>query len=285
MTTFTIAYSDTDEAVARKLAGALADADVALGEIETGGMLLAVVSPLAVKDPDFNNTIARAVAIGADVVLLETTPTDLPEPLKDFTRISMDGNLSIEQLLSIAADKRQDGLSLTARNLRQGVGIGLGLLALFGFYTWAIVVFDIEAPAEEFERAYTRSAATVNAFAQPFIPQSTEQAEAFEITLQSRQISDELATVVVGTATQAAADGGFTPMPTGMIVAPVELSEVRQTATGGAILRATQTAGADELEFESIAATATQAAIEANAELEAGVLTVTAGAELNQGSD
>ena len=116
---------------------------------------------------------------------------------------------------------------------------------------------------------------TINAFAQEYMPRSTEQAENFEVTLEG--VGSDLATLVVQTATQAATEGGFTPQPTGLVIEN-ELSEVRQTATGDALLRQRQTEQSD-LSDENIAATATSAAATANAELDAQNLTVTAASE------
>jgi len=279
MTRFTIAYATPDEAAAQRLAAALDEAGHELGEVAPGGVLVAVVSPGTADDPDLKAAVDNARALGASIVVAQLAPADLPLHFNGVPVVTVPGGKPTGRVVSALTKLDTSGQSLGARNLRWGIGIGLGLLVLFGFYTWAIAVFDIEAPAEDFERARTRIAATVNAIAQPFIPQSTEQAEAFETTLQSREISDELATVVIGTATQAAADGGFTPMPTGMIVLPNELSEVRQTATGSAIIRATQAAAGEDAEFEAIAATATQAAAEANADLETQLMTVTAAAQ------
>ncbi|MEO0562722.1 MAG: hypothetical protein AAF125_11455 [Chloroflexota bacterium] len=269
MNTLSIAYAPADERTAHRLAKDLTDSGYEIGTIAAGTVMVALMSPSAVTDAELLREIEAARSAGATVILLETATTDLPEALADLQPVSMTRGYRFAvargAVEAAFAGEPMPTSVIDNRNRRWGLAIGTGLAALFLVYTWAIVAFDIEAPIEEFEAAYTRSAATVNAFAQPFVPQSTEQAENFESTLESREISDELATVIVATATQAAADGGFTPIPTGMIVLPTELSIVRQTATGGAIIRATGTANASDAGFEAIAATATQAAIDAEA--------------------
>ncbi len=288
MTSITVVFAESDRAAAEDVAKALEAAGYDLSPLSQESVLLAVISPESITDADLLAQIHEAQDMRVPVVLAATQPTMLPPTLGHLTRVDLTSKghdqalqTAIEQAtvaektpmaaLKPASDTRQ-------RNLRWGIGFGVFLVALFGFYTWAIIEFDIEAPAEEFQRAYTHSAATVNAFAQPFIPRTTAEAENFETTLESREISDELATVVVGTATQAAAEGGFTPIPTGQIVAPVEQSIVRQTATGGAIIRATQTTLAEDAYFDAIPGTATQAAAEAEALLQEQFATGTAAA-------
>jgi hypothetical protein len=154
------------------------------------------------------------------------------------------------------------------------VGIGLFIAVWLGISMWAIVAYDVEAPTADFIRLYTRDAATIQVMVQQFVPQSTEQALNFETTLES--INYELATAVVQTATQISRDGYYTPIVTGEVIGQAPMSIVRQTATGGAIVRASATAQGLDSEQAIIAATATQAAITANEELQNQLLTVTA---------
>jgi hypothetical protein len=287
MTPITVVFAERDRTTAEAVARVLEDAQYTLAPLAADGVLLAVISPEGIQDADLLAQVEAAQDQRARVVLAQTAPVLLPPTLDHLTPVDLAGHGRGQALrAAISAATGAAGVPMRAltankrqQNLRWGLGVGVFLLVLFGFYTWAIAVFDIEAPTEDFERAYTRSAATVNAFAQPFIPRSTDEAINFETTLESREISDELATVVVGTATQAAADGGFTPIPTGQIVAPDELSVVRQTATGGAIIRTTETAQANDTDFDAMAATATQAAQEANALLQDQFATATAAAE------
>ncbi len=277
MTSITIAYVASGRVIAEQIAADLERNGYKLGELKQAAVLVAVASSVALADDAYQADLASAHQAGARVVWVATEPVTPPPPIEQAAIVAWEGPSSLAEVRQVvAAHHPRSRAVVDRRNLRWGLLIGGGLVALFVFYTWAIVAFDIEAPADEFEQAYTRSAATVGAFAQPFLPQSTAEAENFEVTLQSRQVSDELATVIVQTATQAASEGGFVPLPTGMIIAPQELSIVRQTATGGAIIRATQTARAEDAAFESIAATATQAAATANAQLEAQQLTRTA---------
>jgi hypothetical protein len=277
-----IAYAAPDKALAERLASDLTAAGYPLGEITGQGVLIAVISPEGILDKDLNNTIQSALRKGTRLVLVESAPTELPPTLVGRSVISMANGHSFERVQAVLeGTSAKKGLSLKARNRRIGIIFGVALLALFGVYTWMIAVFDIEAPVEDFQRAYTHSAATVGMFAQPFVPRTTEEALNFETTLESREVSDELATVIVQTVTQAATIGGYTPIPTGLIIAPAELSVVRQTATGGAIIRATETAQAENDDFDAIAATATQAAVDADAQLQEQLLTVTAAAEDN----
>lgn len=295
----TIAYTNPDETTARQLADDLAKRGYPLGDLDASSVLILVVSPDNIeKDRALQNTIYQAVVHKRHFVVVETASIDLPSvmgkvlpipytPISAQTISFQEGyNLpaviqAIETIADLPVPLTSDARNtiLRQRNRRFGLIFGGVILVLFVFYLWAIAVFDIEAPVEEFERAYTHSAATVGMFAQPFVPRTTLEAENFETTLRSRQISNELATVIVGTVTQAATEGGFTPIPTGLIINPAPISEVRQLATESAILRATQTAQGEQAVQENIAATATQAALDAASELESQLLTVTAAAE------
>ncbi len=267
MSKITIAYAAADEALAQRLARDLQANDYDLVPLSARATLIAVVS--ATQDSELTATIEQARALGSKMIVIQAAP-GAQSPVGDASIVDMSMGYDLSALEKVL------GADVRARNLRFGLWFGGGIFVLFLLYTVAIVMFDVEAPAEEFQRLYTRDAATVNAFAQEYIPRSTGQAAQFEATLENFPNRD-LATVVVATATQAAADGGFTPIPTGQVIAEPELSEVRQTATGGAVLRGTQTAQAS-LSDEEIGATATSAAATANAELADQQLTVTAAA-------
>lgn len=269
-TSLTLVYSPQEESLARSLAASLQSSGYTFSTLDTADALLVVLSADALTDASVLNTVKEAQRLGVPAVAVSKAPLTLPAELSHLKPIVLKQGGVIVPVLDALRQlpaRNRDVQVLKRNNQRLLLWFGVGMVLLFGFYTWAIAVFDIEAPVEDFERAYTRSAATVGAFAQPFVPQTTEQAENFEITLESRQISAELATVIVQTATQAHLDGGFTPIPTGFIIMTEELSVVRQTATGGAIIRATATAQGEDAQFEALAATATQAAVDANATL------------------
>jgi hypothetical protein len=287
MTAITIAYAAPDRQLAERLANDLTAQGYQLTELSHDTVLVAVISPDGLKDDDLLNVLFDALDKSAHIVLVAPTKTPLPKELDHLPEIVFASGYKLRDVTrtidaAVSSGSRPMAVLTPERrriNNRLGWIFGGGIFVLFLVYTVLIVLFDIEAPVEQFERAYTRSAATVGAFAQPFVPRTTEQAENFMITLESRLVSDELATVIVQTATQAAAEGGFTPIPTGYIVVTEPISEVRMTATGGAVIRATETAQAANDDFDAIAATATQAAVDANAELQQQMLTVTAAAE------
>jgi hypothetical protein len=272
----TVAYAAVDKDTALRLANDLQAAGYTLAAPSPEGMLVAVISPAALDDNDLRTTLLSALSGQVPLVVVETEPTTLSDLIEHVEPVSFHDGYSFKRVQdAIQKARTPDDMSRGRRNLRFGIGFGVAILLLFVGYTFAIAIFDIEAPVEEFQELYTRDAATINAFAQAVMPRSTEQAANFELTLAG--INRDLSTVVVATATEAAARGGFTPQPTGQIIQTEELSEVRQTATGGAMLRGTQTAQAD-LSQADIAATATQAAAEAEAELREQQLTVTAAA-------
>lgn len=271
--TITLAYDPADEPAALVLAQALEDRGFTFEQPNRSSVLVAQVSADGVANPTLKTALDGAISRQQPLVLVADTPLDLPPQLAQVTPTPSDPEAVA------GAIRRAARSGINARNRRLGLVVGIGIFTLFLVYLWAIIVFDIEAPQEDFERAYTHVAATVGMIAQPFIPVSTEQAEAFESTLSGWQVSDELATVIVGTATEAAAQGGFTPMPTGLIIAPSPMSEVRQLATESAIERTTATVGAQDDEQEVLAATATQSALDAAETLSVEQLTVTAAAE------
>lgn len=272
MAQITIVYAQPDEKTALRLAQDLSDKGYAFGELSADSILIAVISQAGLQDDDLRAMLVRALDMNLPVIPVETEPTTLPDLIAHVASVSFHDGYDLRSVT--AALERLNAASLSDRNRRLGLIFGGFLVLLFLAYTVAIVLFDIEAPQEEFQRLYTRDAATINAFAQEYIPRSTEQAAQFDATLADFP-NEELVTVVVQTATQAAAEGGFTPLPTGQIIGEPELSEVRRTATGGAILRATQTAG---LPNDAIMETATAAAATANAELANQQMTVTAAA-------
>ncbi|MFZ4816877.1 MAG: hypothetical protein ACOYL5_20240 [Phototrophicaceae bacterium] len=269
----TLAYSPVDEAAALALAQALQNRGVTFGALQADGVLLALTSPAALQDADWRKLTQTALEKNIPIVLAELNPTTLPAHLTAMTRIPAGSVEGVFNALSSA----QSGVSATPRsgfNRRWGIGIGLFLVIWLGISMWAIVAYDIEAPTADFIRLYTRDAATIQVMVQQFVPQSTEQALHFETTLES--INYELATAVVQTATQISRDGYYTPIVTGEVIGQAPMSVVRQTATGGAIVRASATAQGLDSEQAIIAATATQAAITANEELQNQLLTVTA---------
>jgi hypothetical protein len=285
MAQITIVYAQPDEKTALRLAEDLTEKGYNFGELSPDSILVAVVSPEGLQDDNLREMLVRALDMNLPIIPVETEPTTLPDLIDHLEPVSFqDGyklrnvTMAIERAIDPDAPppKRVLTPALRDRNRRIGLIFGGLLVLLFLGYIVAIALFDIEAPQEEFQRLYTRDAATINAFAQEYIPRSTEQAAEFEATLADFP-NEDLATVVVQTATQAAAEGGFTPLPTGQIIAEPELSEARQTATGGAILRATETAEAG-LSEANIMATATAAAATANAELDQQQMTVTAAA-------
>lgn len=273
MTTITIVYAADDRVLAERLAGDFEANGFTFGDVAAADVVVGVVSRDGLTDPSLNETLTAALDSGRHIVLATDGEVTLPtlfDHLQTVTFTNKDYRFNtlktaVEALAaSDAPPLKVQTPNVQARNRRAGIVAGVGLFALFLAYTFLIARFDIEAPQEDFDRANTRIAATVNMIAQPFIPRSTEEAEAFPQTLEARNVSDELATVLAATATQVGIDGGaFTPIPTGLIVVTEPISEVRMTATGGAIIRATQTAAVSDEEFERIAATATQAAIDA----------------------
>ncbi len=279
--TITIAYAAPDEATAKRLADDLHEAGYALGDLRPGGILVAVISGGALQDTDFNNTVLDALDGSNHMVLVQTAPIDkLPKLLDHLQPLDFFKGYDAKRVAAKIEALSRPGLpppprALTPRrramNQRNGWVVGVVAIGLFVIGLIAIITLDIESPPEEFEALYTRDAATIGAFAQPFIPRSTEEAANLPQTLQAFEVSDELATVIVMTATEAAARGGFTPVPTGLIIGTSSMSEVRQTATGAAI----QTEGVSE---DSIAATATAAAADAQATIDAQRMTVTAAA-------
>lgn len=271
MTAITITYAPSDQTLAERLAADFDKLGYTLTDLQLADVLVAVISRNGLTDSDLNATITEALDRSVHIVLASADNASVPKLIDHLPSVDFSADYKLNSLkaaIDSAAASEKPPLrvqtpTIQRRNRRNGIVLGVSLLLLFGVYTFLIARFDIEAPQEDFDRANTRIAATVNMIAQDFIPRSTEEAESFPLTLESRLVSDELATVVVATATQVAVDGGFTPIPTGLIVVTEPISEVRMTATGGAIIRATQTAAASDEEFEAIAATATQAAIDA----------------------
>ncbi len=213
----TVAYAAADEDTALRLANDLQDAGYTLAAPSPDGMLVAVVSPAALDDNELRSTIVNALDGEVPLVVVETAPTTLPDLVQHIERAQLHSGYSFQRVQdAIQRARTPDEITQAQRNVRFGVIFGVAIVLLFIGYTVAIAVFDIEAPVEEFQELYTRDAATVNAFAQELVPRSTAQAADFELTLEG--VNRDLSTVVVATVTEAAAQGGFTPQPTGQII-------------------------------------------------------------------
>ncbi|MEL6272969.1 MAG: hypothetical protein AAFR22_24400, partial [Chloroflexota bacterium] len=176
MMKLTLTYAAADERTALRLAKDLEKNGYTFGDIGSDTVLIAVMSPDAVADNDVEKTLNTAIYMGAHIILVETAPTELPAKLQNLKPISFDNDYRLRDVIDAihAAGGEKPMVVLTPalrrRNLRFGLIFGGGILLLFALYTVAIAIFDIEAPIEDFERLYTRDAATINSFAQEYIP-------------------------------------------------------------------------------------------------------------------
>ena len=286
-----IVYAPHGETLAKKLANDLEHLGYTLSDIDSKTVVIALLMEDAPTHTDWLEVVNQALAHPARLIFLVHGRVELLPTWKTASAIQMASMrgyeyvlLDLQEQLAFMSnpptetddtDYRQ--VTPKRSNARLGWAVGLIAVVLFGLYILAIVFYDIESPQAEFELLYTRDAATINYRAQTFIPRTTEDAELFEQRLADGVFGENMATIVVATATQIARDGGFTPIPEGLNIAPTPISEVRQLATDSALATLAITEQEQQAVID-IVQTATASALEGQATLESQLLTVTAAA-------
>lgn len=285
-----ITYAPLGEEFAKRLAQDLAHLGYTLSDIDSQTIVIALLTEDAPTTHDWVAVVDQALQQPTRLIFLIHKGMELPPEWATASSIQLASMRGYEYILLDLQERlaymsnppieasytHDDSPSKRQRaNARLGWGVSLVALLLFGLYISAIVFYDIESPQAEFELLYTRDAATINYMAQTFIPRTTEDAQLFEQRLSEGIFGENMATIVVATATQIARDGGFTPIPEGLNIAPTPISEVRQLATDTALatLALTEQAQQEAIRIEQ---TATAAALDAQATLDNQLLTVTA---------
>ena len=285
-----ITYAPQGEEYAKRLAQDLERLGYTLSDIDAHTIVIALLTEDAPTTPDWVAVVNQALQQPTQLIFLVHKGMELPPEWATASSIQLAAMRGYEYVLldlqerlgymsnpPVETPHTHDDSPIKRQraNARLGWGVALVAVILFGLYISAIVFFDIESPQEEFELLYTRDAATINYMAQTFVPRTTEDAQLFEQRLSEGVFGENMATIVVATATQIARDGGFTPIPEGLNIAPTPISEVRQLATDTALatLELTEQAQQEAIRIEQ---TATAAAVEAQATLDNQLLTVTA---------
>lgn len=286
-----IVYAPHGETLAKKLANDLEHLGYTLSDIDSKTVVIALLTEDAPTHPDWLDVVNPALAHPARLIFLVQDGVEMLPTWQTASSIQLASMRGYEYILmdlqerlafmsnppTETDDTNYRQVTPKRSNARLGWAVGLIAVVLFVLYILAIVFYDIESPQAEFELLYTRDAATINYMAQTFVPRTTEDAELFEQRLADGVFGENMATIVVATATQIARDGGFTPIPEGLNIAPTPISEVRQLATDSALATLAITEQAQQ-SVTDIVQTATASALEGQATLESQLLTVTAAA-------
>lgn len=212
----TLAYSDTEAALAKRVADELAT--VRLKKDET--VLVALISPSAVNDADVLRQIDAAIDQEQTIVPVLVQDASLPSKIAHLRPVDFRGGaLPFESLKDRVLGLNAAAPDLKKRNQRAGLVVGLIALFVFGVGLYAVGVLGIHAPQEEFQEVETARMDQRNTLIaptlEPLIPVGQFAISQFEITVT--YVPTRLREYLIQTVT-ATAQGTFiptlTPRPT-----------------------------------------------------------------------
>ncbi len=161
-----------------------------------GDVVLLLVSPTAFADKEFMDRLDQALDLSSHIIPVASTPMTLPDLIGHLEVVDFSGGYDFEALKA-RADEAASPLIMrvltpTAKRSNRGVGVVLGVVALFMFVVGliAVGVFHLQAPVEEYNGIDTMVALTRDVIAAPqlqiyaeFLPHSTEDASNYVATL------------------------------------------------------------------------------------------------------
>ncbi len=212
----TLAYTETDAALAERIAADLSD-------IRTKGerdVLIVLISPTAAADADVLRQIDAALSRGQTIVPVLAADTPLPTAIAGLTPADFRGGAyPLQQLRQRLLDQHEAEPNLRKRNRRAGLVVGLIALAMFGVGLYGVGVLGIRAPREEFDAVETQRMNQRNTLIaptlEPLIPVGQFAISQFHLTVTA--VPTRLREYLVQTVT-ATSQGTFipslTPRPT-----------------------------------------------------------------------
>jgi hypothetical protein len=162
-------------------------------------IVVALLSPEALRDPAFTKALDAANDFGQNMVAVLARPVELPKSLDHLKPLDFTSGSPVPELLAQVdrlsndtpyAVRMQTG-KVRAANRRALLFFGVLVVGLFVIGSIMIILFDIESPADEYAAVDTQVALTRDAIIGPtmaylstVLPRSTEAAEAFPETLE-----------------------------------------------------------------------------------------------------
>lgn len=219
MDTISILHAPTEAALAERIRDDLRAEGryTVIDRVQPGAnaIVIALLSPAALNDPAFMDGLYEALDASQWVLPVRAQPVDVPHeidhlPVVDVTDgydyAVLRGQINTIEESPGRYPVRVRTPKVRRSNRRTGIVLAALVLAMFVFSTWAIIMFDIEAPREEFEAEDTALAQTRDvlitetmAYLSTFQPRSTEAAEAFPATVDA--VSTRVQPFFAGTAT------------------------------------------------------------------------------------
>jgi hypothetical protein len=164
-------------------------------------VLVAVLSPAALADASVEAAIYDALDAGQHIIPVLAGAVELPKHINHFAPLNFSENDDfaplrgrLEAIQSGTVGRPPKVLTPRARqaNRRTGVWMVALVLVMFVVSVWAIITFDIESPADEYERVDTEAALTRDYLIEPtmafygtLLPRSTPDAENFAPTVEA----------------------------------------------------------------------------------------------------
>lgn len=213
--TLTITYHPSDAALANQIQ---ADAERLPGGAD---MLIAVLSPLAINDPNVQRAINEALDRSRAVVPVLAQPTRLPKLIEHLEPIDFTQDYDFHALAKrLAQEIDSAALHLRVRtpgvrqsNRRTGYIVAAVAIIMFLVGLYGVGVLGIQRPADEYNAVETAVVLTRDHYIDLALPRSTEDAANFQVTVNAA--APTLRPLLIATAT-ALASGQIegTPEPT-----------------------------------------------------------------------
>ncbi len=193
-----IITSSSDTHVAQRIREDFAAAGYPIsdGTPVRGDVVLLLVSATAFADKEFMDRLDQALDLSLHIIPVASAPVTLPDLIGHLEVVDLSGGYDFD-VLKARVDEAPSPLTMRvltpmAKRSNRGVGIVLGVIAVFMFVVGliAVGVFHLQAPVEEYNGIDTMVALTRDIMAAPqlqiyaeFLPRSTEDAANYIPTL------------------------------------------------------------------------------------------------------
>lgn len=203
-------HAPEDDALASRLRTDLQTAGYTLNPtLQSGGILIVVLSAAGVANPAVNAAITQALDTGLHIIPIVIHPAALPELIDhldalDFSQQYPFATLQtrIDQLSRAETRPPLKVRTPAVRASNRRIGIWLVALALVWFILGLVLVgfYGIQAPREEYNTISTLEFATVQVYLSRSQPRTTEDALSFPVTLQAAPTAQRPLLIATATA-------------------------------------------------------------------------------------
>lgn len=163
-----------------------------------GDVVLLLASTTAFADKEFMDRLDQALDLSLHIIPVASSPVTLPDLIGHLEVLDFSGGYDFAALKArvdeAASPLTMRVLTPTVKRSNRGVGVVLGVVALFMFVVglYAVGVLHLQAPVEEYNGIDTMVALTRDVMAGPqlqiyaeFLPRSTEEAANYLPTLMA----------------------------------------------------------------------------------------------------